>query len=116
MNRWKDIRLELAQSPDFPTGSVSRAYLIRVPLDDKDLVDEGALLKSPSLATVRRHWSTDPDEIGVIHKADGAWAMSRNGTPARTFRFDGRPIRLGQKVSVVEPNGAVLTLRIASIR
>lgn len=116
MTNWKNIRLELAQSPDFPTGSVGRAYLIRLPLDDNDLVDEGMLLKSPRLATVRRHWSVDPDEAGVVQKVDGAWAMSCSGRPARKLMFDGRPIRMGQIVSVVEPGGAVLTLRIAGIR
>jgi hypothetical protein len=116
MNNWKNIRLELAQSPEFPTGSVSRVYLIRVPLDDNDLVDEASLLKSPNLATARRHWSTDPDEAGLVQKVDGALAMSCNGTYARVLRLDGRPIRLGQQISVVEPDGAVLGFRIASIR
>jgi hypothetical protein len=42
--------------------------------------------------------------------------MSCNGTYARVLRLDGRPIRLGQQISVVEPDGAVLGFRIASIR
>lgn len=116
MVNWKNIRLELAQSPEFPTGSVSRAYLLRLPLDDNDFLDEGALLNSPLLATVRRHWSADPDETGLVQKVDGAWALSCNGASARMLRLDGRPIRLGQQVSIVEPDGAVLALRIASIR
>ena len=116
MSNWKNIRLELARSPEFPTGSVSRAYLLRLPLDDNDLVDEGAFLKSPPLATIRRHWSSDPDEIGLVEKADGAWAMRCNGTPARMLRLDGRRIRLGQEVTVIEPDGAVLPFWIASIR
>jgi len=116
MQNWKKIRLELAQSPDFPTGSVGRAYLMRLPLDDDDLLDEASLLNSPRLATVRRHWSADRDEKGVVQKIDGAWAMRCNGTSARKFSLDGRPIRLGQKVSVVEADGAVLTFRVASIR
>lgn len=116
MNNWKNIRLELAQSPEFPKGSVSRAYLLRLPLDDNDLVDEGALLNGPRLATVRRHWSTDPDEAGLIQKVDGTWAMRCNGTPTRMLSLEGRPIRLGQEVSVIEPDGAVLAFRIASIR
>lgn len=116
MNNWKNIRLELAQSPEFPSGSVSRTYLLRLPLDDNDLVDEGALIKSPYMATVRRHWSTDPDEAGLVQKVNGALAISCNGTPARLLSLDGLPIRLGQRVSVVEPDGAVLAFRVASIR
>lgn len=116
MINWKNIRLELEQSPEFPKGSVSRAFLLRLPLDDNDLVDEEALLNRPRLAIVRRHWSNDPDEAGFVQKVDGALAMSLSGTSARMLRLDGRPIRLGQRVSVVEPDGAVLGFRIASIR
>ena len=116
MNNWKRIRLELAQSPEFPTGSVSRAYLIQLPLDDDDLLDEGELSKTPHLATVRRHWATDPDEAGLVQKIENAWAMTCNGTPARMLRLDGRPIRLGQQVSVVEADGAALEFRITGIR
>ena len=116
MNSWRKIRLELAQSSEFPKGSVGRAYLVRLPLDDNDLVDEAELLKRPHLATVRRHWATDADEAGLVQKVDGVLAMQCNGTSARMLRFDGRPIRLGQQVSVVEPDGAVLGFRIAGIR
>ena len=116
MDNWKNIRLELSKSPRFPVGSVSRAYLLRLPLDDNDFVDEAALLNSPCLATVRRHWSSDPDEAGLIKKVDGALAMSCDGTSARMLRLDGRPMRLGHQVSVAEPDGAVLAFRIASVR
>jgi hypothetical protein len=116
MNNWKNIRLELARTPGFPAGSVSRAFLLRLPLDDHDQVDERELLKSPHLATARRHWSTEPDEVGLVHKLDGALAMSCNGASPRMLRIDGRPIRLGQQVSVLEPDGTVLAFKIASIR
>jgi hypothetical protein len=116
MNYWKNIRLELARTKEFPRGSVSRTYLLRLPLDDNDLLDEAAILERPRLATVRRHWSNDPDQAGLIQLVDGGLAMACNGTPPRMLRLEGRPIRLGQRVSVVEPDGAVLTFRIASIR
>jgi len=116
MHNWKKIRLELAHGPEFPMGSVSRAYLVQLPLDDNDLVDEGELLKNPHLAIVRRHWAADPDEAGLVQRVDDVWAMRCNGTSARMLKLDGRPIRLGQQVSVVEPDGAILAFRIAGIR
>ena len=73
-------------------------------------------MKNPRLATVRRHWAADADEAGFIQKVDGGLAMNCNGTAARMLKLEDRPIRVGQRVSVVEPDGAVFELRIASIR
>ena len=116
MSNWKNIRLELARTKEFPAGSVSRGYLIQLPLDDDDLVDEDELGLNPHRAIVRRYWSTEPDEAGLVLPADGAWAMRCNGTADRRLELDGRPIRLGQQLSIVEPNGATLPFRVASIR
>jgi len=116
MSNWKNIRLELARTKEFPAGSVSRGYLIRLPLNDDDLVDPDAFELTPYRGTVRRYWSTEPDEAGLVLPVDGEWAMQCNGTAARRLELDGRPIRLGQQISVVEPNCAILPFRIASIR
>src|SRR5690349_8889466 len=59
---WRSIRLELASTGEFPGGSVSRTFLVNLPLDDHDAVDRAALARNPRRATVRRHWSTEPDE------------------------------------------------------
>src|SRR5205807_1664582 len=66
MDNWKNVRLELAPNEEFPVGSVSRAYLIRLPLDDSDLVDLSALEEYPHRAIVRRFWSNEPDETGLV--------------------------------------------------
>lgn len=116
MSNWKSIRLELARTKDFPAGSVSRAYLVRLPLDDNDLIDEQALQSSPHRATVRRYWSTEPDESGVIVRMDGGWAMQCNGSPVRMLELDDRPMRLGQDIAVEDQGGTLLPFRIAGIR
>jgi len=116
MSNWKNIRLELGRTSEFPAGSVSRAYLLRLPLDDNDLVDEEALQASPHAATARRYWTTEADEAGLVVSTNGSWAIRCNGSPDRMLELDGRPIRLGQQVAVVGPNGAVLPFRIASVR
>ena len=113
---WRTIRLELGSTGEFPAGSVSRAFLLNLPLDDFDVVDAAALARSPSQAIARRHWSTDPDERGRIVSSGANWAMRCRGKAARVLRFDGTPMRLGQHVSVVEPDGTILPLRIASVR
>lgn len=116
MESWKNIRLELAPTEEFPSGSVSRGYLIRLPLDDGDNVDPSAFDRSPHRATVRRYWSTEPDDGGRVLKVDGSWTIRCNGSADRLVELDGKPLRLGQKISVVEPDGAMLPFRVACIR
>ena len=113
---WRSIRLELGKTKQFPAGSVSRAYLVNLPLDDFDAVDGAALAQSPSRATVRRYWSTEPDEHGRMVASGSAWAIRCDGKPDRLLRLNGTPMRLGQEVSVVDPDGNVLPLKVASVR
>jgi hypothetical protein len=111
---WKSIRLELGHTAEFPGGSVSRAYLIRLPLDDFDGVDKAALAAFPMKATVLRQWSSDPEESGLLEQTDASWLMRSHGRE-RQFKLDGM-IRLGQTISVVDPDGTSLPFRIASVR
>jgi hypothetical protein len=113
---WRIVRLELGRTCDFPAGSVSRSFLINLPLDESDHVDTTAIERSPSRATVRRHWSTDPDERGTLVRAGEDWALKCKGRPDRLLQLDGTPIRLGRKVSVVEADGTVLPMTVASVR
>lgn len=113
---WKSIRLELGSTADFPAGSVSRAYLLRLPLDDGDGVDQAAVTLSPGRATVRRHWSTEPDQRGILIPSGRNWAMRCAGRPDRLLQLEGMPIRLGQRVSVRDPDGNILPFNVASVR
>ena len=113
---WKNIRLELARTEGFPAGSVSRGYLIRLPLDDSDLVDQSALELNPRRAKVRRFWSTQPDEDGFVQQTEQGLAMRCNGSAARMLELDNRPLRLGQQISVAESDGTVLPFKVASVR
>jgi len=112
---WKSIRLELGRTGEFPTGSVSRAYLIRLPLDDNDQVDPRAFDSAPHRATFRRHWSTEPDERGQITRHGDDWQIGFNGQ-SRLLRIDAHPVRLGEQVMIEDHDGHALPFRIASIR
>lgn len=113
---WRSIRLELGSTREFPAGSVSRAYLLRLPLNDSDVVDSAAISRNPFKAVVRRHWSTEPDERGYLLASGDDLAMHCDGKPDRLLQLDGTPVRLGRRVSVVEPDGTVLPFKISSIR
>jgi len=112
---WSSIRLELARTRDFPAGSVGRAYLICLPLDDQDNIDEAAFSRAPARATVRRHWSAEPDQKGHLVRENGEWLLLCEGNQ-RTLRVNSEPVRLGARVSLIEANGDVLPFRVASIR
>ena len=115
MMNWKFIRLELGRTTEFPAGSVSRAYLLRLPLDDEDLIDTGAFELDPQRATVRRHWATEPDQRGQVVRSGDEWQMRCDGGTV-SVEFDGRPIRLGEQVCVGSSDGRTLPFRVSSIR
>lgn len=116
MDMWKKIRLELARTAGFPSGSVSRGYLIQLPLDGEGRIDEAMLESKPYQATVRRYWSTEPDESGNVVPLQGGWALRCDDGPDRMLLLGGHPIRLGEQVSILDADGGVLPFTIASVR
>lgn len=116
MQNWSKIRLELGRTPAFPAGSVSRGYLVQLPLDSAGRIDKAALVLKPHRATVRRYWSTDPDESGTVVPTEGGWVMHCGDGHDRRLLLDGQPIQLGEQVLVLERDGSSLPFRVASIR
>lgn len=115
---WTTIRLELASIPSCPQGSASRAYLLRVPLDEHGLIDREAFEENPRQASVRRFWASEPDQYGQLERADGEWKFrtpSRNGAAA-VFRFGPTPFLIGGQIEIEDDEGASLPFRVASIR
>ena len=113
---WKTVRLELAPSASFPRGSPSRAYLLRVPLDENGEIDGAMLARSPSRATARRFWSSEPDQFGHIERSDGHWLLRCQGDRGEAlFRMPALPLRLHGHITVEEPDGTSSSFRVASI-
>lgn len=112
---WKTIRLELAAGPEFPSGSVSRGYLIRIPLTENGSVDEVTLAQAPQRATVRRFWSTDPDESGRVENVgEDKLTLELNGS--RVLAVRPTCFTVGAAVSLIGSDGSSLPFRVASIR
>lgn len=110
---WKTVRLELAGTAAFPSGSVSRGYLIRVPLNDNGSIDEEILTQIPRRATFRRFWSIEPDESGSVEFVDGDFALRCNGN--RLLFIRPPSFKLGDQVAVIGSDGTSLPFRVASI-
>ena len=115
---WNTVRLELSRTDEFPRGSVSRAYLVRVPVDASGKIDEDAFLANPRRATVRRFWASQADQNGYVARAADAWCfcfVSQDGEQA-ICRLGCEPLRTGAQITVTEADGMPLPFRIASMR
>jgi hypothetical protein len=115
MPTWNLVRLELARTPEFPEGSASRAYMLRVPLDSAGLIDEAALAKRPAMATVRRFWPNEPDQTGYLIRKGGGWAFSYalgDEDDENVHHLQAHPLRLGDYVTVTEADGESYPFRV----
>ncbi|MCW3797914.1 hypothetical protein OMW55_08870 [Sphingomonas sp. BN140010] len=115
---WKSIRLELGQTREFPNGSASRAYLLRLPLTAEGAIDVATLDRTPEQATVRRLWPSEPDLSGHAVRRDGKLAfIARQGAAGEAFsEFDARPFNEGTILTILERGGRLLPFRVAELR
>lgn len=118
MAEWYIVKLELARTDEFPSGSPSRSYLIRLPLDDGGFIDDKARESDPQRATVRRFWPNEPDQSGYILKVKNGWAFSYavgEDDDENLFHLENHSIRAGEYLTLTEPNGKQLPFRVVSI-
>jgi hypothetical protein len=113
---WKTIRLELGRTADFLAGSVTRAYLVRLPVTDNGEIDEVAVLDNPTRATVRRFWPCEPDRVGHIVRTGCAWAFRCGCTDQPDATMGAKRLKIGEEIVVTEGDGRQLPFRVASIR
>jgi hypothetical protein len=117
MSGWSLIRLELGRTPAFPQGSASRAYLLRLPLSDADLIDAKAVAQNPAMATVRRFWPNEADQRGYVVRSSKGWAFSYalgEDDDENLFHLESHPLRPGNYVTVTEPDGERYPFRVVS--
>ena len=115
---WMLIRLELSATEEFPRGSASRCYLLRLPLRTDGLIDEYEMLAAPRQATVSRFWPSEPDQLGYLPPIKGGCGFSCEfeGTEGRcTCDVGACAIELGRCLCFVEPDGRTLPFRIVSL-
>jgi hypothetical protein len=79
-DEFKRIRLNLARSKEFPSGSSRHGYELVAPLDRTGHIDAALWHKHREACRVRRFWNGDEDEVGrLVHKPGGAeharWAF-----------------------------------------
>jgi hypothetical protein len=121
----KRIRLELARSKEFPSGSAKHGYEFVAPLDSKGHIDPQLWQQHREHCGVRRFWGDDPEELGrLVHKPGGAeharWVFDYD--PAASdddesgYRFGGHAFSPGEYVSIRDEDGDTHTFQVASVR
>jgi len=116
MPKWNLVRLELARTPEFPEGSASRAYMLRVPRDADGFIDEPGLARRPAMATVRRFWPNEPDQTGYVLRNGDGWIFSYeigNDDDEAVYHLEAHPLRIGEYVTITEPSGERYPFRVA---
>ena len=120
----KRIRLNLARSKEFPTGSARHGYEFVAPLDAGGHIDLDAWRGARGACTVRRFWGGEAPETGLlVHRAGGAsgatWVFDYRKGEAENdeagYRFAGHAFTAGEYVSLSDEEGEMHTFRVAAV-
>lgn len=120
---FKRIRLNLARSKEFPSGSARHGYEFVAPLDDNGNIDAESWRQHREHCGVRRFWEGEADEIGkLVHKPggkSGRWVFDYDDTAEfddeAGYRFGEHAFRPGEYVSIRDEDGEMHTFQVATV-
>ena len=115
---WRNIRMELARTPEFPEGSASRAYIVHLPLREDGTVDERVLEVTPVMAGFKRFWPNEPDRSGLVVRDGNGWALSCTGADGREWAVPIEMDRLlpGDRVTIGKQGGGCWLFRVVDLQ
>ncbi len=121
LSELKKIRLELARTKDFPTGSARHGYEFVAPLDATGHIDAEAWKKLRERCRVRRFWGSEAEETGhLVHRPGGSWAfrydITKGDDDEAGWRFAAHPFVLGEYVSIRDEDGGLDTFQVVAVR
>jgi hypothetical protein len=120
----KRIRLNLARSKQYPSGSSRHGYEFVAPLDATGHIDPDLWREHRDHCRVRRFWNGEPDEVGfLIHRAGGKehahWVFDYEGTAVHDeeagLQFAAHRFVPGEYVSIRDEDGEAHTLQVISV-
>ena len=120
----KRIRLHLARSREFPSGSTRHGYEFVAPLDAGGHIDPELWRQYREHCRVRRFWEGEPDEIGQLRHRPGGRAHARwvfdydeaaQDTEEAGFRFGAHAFAPGEYVSISDEEGHTHTFQVVSV-
>ncbi len=111
---FKRIRLHLARSKEFPSGSSTHGYELVAPLDAQGHIDTALWKAHRDQCRVRRFWGDGEDQLGVLaHKPGGSeharWVFDYD--PRRTdddeagYRFGTHRFAPGEYLTLRDQSG-----------
>jgi len=119
----KRIRLNLARSKEFPTGSSRHGYEFVAPLDATGHIDLVLWRANREHCGVRRFWG-DEEEFGkLVHKPGGnehsRWVFDYDETADEDdeagYRFASHAFVPGEYVSIRDEDGEMHTFQVISV-
>jgi hypothetical protein len=120
---FKRIRLGIARSTEFPSGSSRHGYEFVAPLDGSGHIDPSLWRKHRDNCRVRRFWGGE-EEIGhLLHKPGGPehaqWVFDYDDAAEYDdesgYRFDAHAFAPGEYVSIRDEAGELHTFRVLSV-
>jgi hypothetical protein len=119
----KRVRLSLARSKEFPSGSPRHGYEFVAPLDASGHIDAALWRKHRDHCGVRRFWGADEQVGRLVHKPGGGeharWIFDYDQTAEDDdeagYRFGAHVFRPGEYVSVRDEDGEVHTFQVTSV-
>lgn len=120
----KRIRLNLARSKEFPSGSTRHGYEFVAPLDSSGHIDPVVWRKQREHCRVRRFWGDEDEEVGfLVHKPGGKeharWVFDYDATAEEDdeagYRFGSHAFRPGEYVSIRDEDGEMHTFQVVSV-
>src|SRR5271157_2892229 len=123
----RKVTLHAARSKEFPEGSIRHGYDFIAPLNEHGRIDLDAWKAHRGECFAHRFWAGEPTMQGLlVHRAGGlggsTWTfewMGAKGSGAidedEGYRFADHLFRVGEYVSVREPEGEMLTFRVVNV-
>ncbi len=120
----KRIRLNLARSKEFPSGSHRHGYEFVAPIDANGHIDPHLWRQQREHCRVRRFWDGEDDEVGrLVHRPGGAeharWVFDYDDMAEDDdesgYRFGQHVFRLGEYVSIRGEDGEMHTFQVVSV-
>jgi hypothetical protein len=120
---FKRIRLNLARSKEFPSGSTRHGYEFVAPLDAAGHIDPAQWQKHRENCRVRRFWGDEEEQGHLVHKPGGAeharWVFDYGDGAEEDeeagYRFGSHAFRPGEYVTIRDEDGAMHTCLVVAV-
>jgi hypothetical protein len=112
------IRLELARTPEFPSGSPAHGYEFLAPLDEGGHIDLKAWKIWKSDCRVTRFWGDAPEQAGMLRHVGKGWRFDYDRADESDdepfFKLDRHALLPGTYVSITEHDGVQRPFRVVA--